>query len=63
MRHFEKYSKQDLIRACEEKGLDTGGDIENLIARLKSRHSVKKPKATPEPEAKAKASGSDILNK
>ena len=49
MRHFEKYQKQDLINACKEKGLDTGGDIEILIARFESRHDIKPPAATPEP--------------
>lgn len=53
MRHLEKYNKQDLIQACELKGLDTGGDMEILIARLESRGSPEvpaEPVAEPEPE-------------
>jgi len=49
MRHWEKLSKPELIKACKDKGYDTGGDTDTLVARLKSR-GKREPPAKPEPE-------------
>lgn len=47
MRHWEKLSKPELIQACKDRGYDTGGDTEELVARLRNRGE---PPAEPEPE-------------